>query len=48
MKLLNKVLLCGSGPSIDNFDIDYQNYDVMICNSIVKNKNFLEQLNLNT
>ena len=39
----NKVLLCGSGPSIDNFDIDFQNYDVMICNSIVKNKNFLEQ-----
>ena len=39
----NKVLLCGSGPSIDNFDIDYQNYDVMICNSIVKNKNFLDK-----
>jgi len=39
----NKVLLCGTGPSMDNFDIDYQNYDVMICNSIVKNKNFLKQ-----
>ena len=39
----NKVLLCGSGPTIDNFDINYQNYDVMICNSIVKNRKFLKQ-----
>ncbi len=39
----NKVLLCGSGPTIENFDINYENYDVMICNSIVKNKDFLNQ-----
>ncbi|OUU28806.1 MAG: hypothetical protein CBC04_00680 [Verrucomicrobia bacterium TMED44] len=37
----NKVLLCGSGPTIENFDINYENYDVMICNSIVKNRGFL-------
>ena len=28
---------------MDDFDIDYEDYDVMICNSIVKNKNFLFQ-----
>jgi hypothetical protein len=39
----NKILLCGSGPSIEGFDINFENYDVMICNSIVKNKNFLNQ-----
>jgi hypothetical protein len=39
----NKILLCGSGPSIDGIDINFENYDVMICNSIVKNKNFLNQ-----
>lgn len=31
-----KILLLGSGPSIDNFDFEkYSDYDIMICNSLV-------------
>lgn len=38
-----KVLLCGSGPSIDSLEVISKQYDVMICNSIVKNHEFLKK-----
>jgi hypothetical protein len=32
----DKILLLGSGPSVDNFDFNkYSDYDIMICNSLV-------------
>ncbi len=38
-----KILLCGSGPSIEKLRDVSDEYDVMICNSIVKNDEFLEK-----
>lgn len=34
-----KILLLGSGPSVDSFDFsNYSDHDIMICNSLVKSK----------
>jgi len=38
-----KVLVCGSGPSFEELSVDFQHYDVMICNSIVKNIDFIKK-----
>ncbi len=43
----DKILLLGSGPSVDNFDFNkYSDYDIMICNSLVISKNISELNNL--
>ena len=43
----DKILLLGTGPSVDNFDFNkYSDYDIMICNSLVISKNISELNNL--
>ena len=37
----DKVLLLGTGPSIDKFNLEkYKDFDIMICNSLIKSEKF--------